>query len=267
MRVLVGGLGIAVAVLLAYWTMLYLLQRSVIFPGPAVPPAGGPPADAQRAWLDIPDGRVESWLLPATVDVDGGGPLLLFAHGNAESIDLWPEQFGELRRRGVAVMLVEYPGYGRSTGQPSRRSVTAAMVAAWERARDRLGVPAERIVAYGRSLGAGAVCGLADERPLGALILESGFTSAADMARGHFLPSLFLRDPFDNVATLASFAGPVLLIHGRHDEIIPVGHARRLQEAAAAAELHLMDCGHNDCPRPWQRVLEFLSVHGLLPTE
>jgi pimeloyl-ACP methyl ester carboxylesterase len=230
-----------------------------------MPPTGAPPADVLRTWLDIRGGRVETWLLPATTDGAEPGPLLIFAHGNAESIDLWPGQFGELRRRGVSVMLVEYPGYGRSTGRPSQSSVTAAMVAAWDRARDRLGVAPDRIVAYGRSLGTGAACGLAGERLLAGLILESGFTSAADMAHGYLLPSMLLRDPFDNAAAVAAFDGPILLLHGRNDRIIPVRHAHGLRAAAPAAELYLMDCGHNDCPRPWDRVLEFLSAHGLLP--
>lgn len=267
-RTALGGVGLLVAAVLVYWTFLFFVQRSVIFPGPVSPPPGRRAEGVQQAWLEVPGARVETWLLPPTDGHEqGDGPLILFAHGNAESIDLWPDEFVRLLREGVAVMLVEYPGYGRSTGSPSQASVTAAMVAAWERATGPLGYPPERIVAYGRSLGAGAACALAGERAVGALVLESAFTSAADMARGFLLPSFLVRDRFDNRAALAAFDGPILLIHGRRDAIIPVEHARRLREAAPEAELHLMDCGHNDCQRPWDRVLEFLRGHALLPAD
>jgi fermentation-respiration switch protein FrsA (DUF1100 family) len=71
-------------------------------------------------------------------------------------------------------------------------------------------------------------------------------------------------DPYDNANAIEQFAGPTLVLHGEHDEIIPVANGRELAARARAAELHLLDCGHNDCPRPWPLLREFLERHALL---
>jgi fermentation-respiration switch protein FrsA (DUF1100 family) len=109
------------------------------------------------------------------------------------------------------------------------------------------------------------VCALARERPLAALVLESTFTSVRSMARALGLPAFLVRDPFDNLETLGAFAGPVLIVHGEHDEMIPVAHARALHQAAKRSRLQLEPgCGHNDCPRPWGALREFLVEQALL---
>ncbi len=71
-------------------------------------------------------------------------------------------------------------------------------------------------------------------------------------------------DPFDNLAAVAEFEGPVLVIHGEHDSMIPPAHGRALAGSAPLGELVLVNCGHNDCPRPWHTVRSFLARHGLL---
>ena len=124
------------------------------------------------------------------------------------------------------------------------------------------------VVGWGRSLGGGAVCALARERSLAALVLESTFTSVIRMAQLVGLPARFapllVRDSFDNLTLLRRFTGPVLLLHGERDEIVPPAEATALQAGARAAELHWLPCGHNDCARPWPPVLHFLAAHGLL---
>ena len=189
----------------------------------------------------------------------------MFAHGNGELIDDWIDSFETPRAWGASVLLVEYPGYGRSSGAPSEASIAAAMIAAYDWALTRPGVDPARIVGWGRSVGGGAVCALARERSLAALVLESSFTSVRSMANGIGLPAFLVRDPFDNLATVASFAGPVLIVHGERDSMIPVAHARELHEAAKDSRLWLEpSCGHNDCPRPWAVLREFLLEKGLL---
>jgi hypothetical protein len=227
-------------------------------PGQPIVPAG------EQVWLGLGPGRTEAWLLPSLAGGGVASPLVIFAHGNGELIDFWAEEFEALRRWGVAVLLVEYPGYGRSPGRPSEASVTAAMVAGYDWAAARTDIDAQRIVAYGRSVGSGAACALARERPVAALVLESAFTSVHRMARRYGLPRLLVRDPFDNLAVVRQFPRPVLILHGEADEIIPVSHAHALHQAARSATLHLLPCGHNDCPRPWSLVRQFLADHGLL---
>jgi hypothetical protein len=264
---LVFVLTTGVIALLVFLALVFFGQRRLLYPGaPALGGAGPERVGGERVWLGTGS---EAWLLPARGGVADGGPLLVFAHGNGELIDHWGDAFEPARASGAAVLLVEYPGYGRSKGAPSESSIGAAMRAAYDFAVQERGFEAARVVGWGRSLGGGAVCALARERPLAALVLESTFTSVVDMARGLGLPALLapllVRDRFDNLALLRRFAGPVLLIHGERDEIVPPAHAVALRAGAPAAALEWLPCGHNDCPRPWPPVLRFLAANGLLP--
>jgi fermentation-respiration switch protein FrsA (DUF1100 family) len=254
-------LGLAAAV-------VFFGQRSLVFPGSRTMRDLAPEAfGGERVWLDAGGARTEAWLLPAR-NASAGGPLLVYAHGNGELIDHWVEAFEPARERGAAALLVEYPGYGRSRGSPSERSIQAAMAAAYDFATQQRGFAGRPIVGWGRSVGGGAVCALARERPLAALVLESTFTSVTRMAQIFGMPApfapLLVRDPFDNLTLVRRFAGPVLVLHGERDEMIPPEHALTLKAAARAAELHWLPCGHNDCERPWQPVLSFLERNGLL---
>lgn len=254
-------LGGAVLVLLL-WTIGFFAQRSVTFPIPRTVGLARP-MDADQIWLPLPSGRVEAWLLPGR-ETDTAAPLLIFTHGNAELIDHWPGEFDNARRAGVHVLLVEYPGYGRSQGRPSQKTITGALLAAYDTVVTRSYVDRERIIAYGRSLGGGAAAVLATRRPVAALVLESSFTNVAALARRFGLPPFLVRDPFDNLTAVASFNGPILLLHGTRDEVIPSSHSVALQEAAESAMLKLRPCGHNDCPNAWPEIRQFLAAHGLL---
>ena len=122
----------------------------------------------------------------------------------------------------------------------------------------------DRIVAYGRSLGGGVAASLAAERPIAGLILESSFTSVRPLAARFLVPGWLVRDPFDNLAALRQYRGPLLVVHGLEDEIVPVNEGRKLAAAVAGAEIHLLECGHNDCPRPWGLMRQFLEARGLM---
>jgi fermentation-respiration switch protein FrsA (DUF1100 family) len=189
---------------------------------------------------------------------------VVFAHGNGELIDDWAAAFEPPRRWGAGVLLVEYPGYGRSTGSPSQDSIAATMTSAFDQMAARADVDPAKIIAYGRSLGGGAACALARERKLAGLVLESTFTSVRQLASGFGLPGFLVRDPFDNLDALRGFSGPVLIVHGEHDEIIPVQHAEALHAASPRSRLALEPCGHNDCQRPWALVKDFLLEHDLI---
>jgi hypothetical protein len=259
------GAALLAAVVSAGVALLFAAQRAALFPAPQ---AGAPETDASngvvRSWVDGKSGRTELWLLPALGRSMHPGPLLVFAHGNGELIDSWAGAFAPARAAGVAVLLVEYPGYGRSPGRSSEASVAASLVAAYDWASARAEIDPDRIVGWGRSLGGGAICALARERRLAALVLESTFTSVSALARRFGLPRLLVRDPFESLEVVRTFDGPILIVHGEHDELIPPTHARALHDAAPGSELHLLPCGHNDCPQPWDLVLGFLARNGLL---
>lgn len=262
-RVLVVTALVTVALLVAVG-VTYWIQIRVTFPSP--PASAGLPRAAAAAggevlWIETGDARVEAWLLPGAAQ--GPAPLLVYTHGNGELIDFWADEFGPVRAAGIHVLLVEYPGYGRSSGRPSERSITAALLAAYDRLARDARVDATRIVGHGRSLGGGAIAQLAARRPMAALVLESTFTSLADIVGEFGIPRWLMANTFDTRGALAQYDGPVLLMHGARDINIPVAHAQGLARAIPQASLRLLECGHNDCPRQWDVVLGFLAGNGV----
>jgi uncharacterized protein len=257
-------LGFVVLFLAAAVALVTKVQSMLAFP--YIPPSAQIPGAVEAVggeviWLDVDGKRVEAWFLPA--HRAGAAPLIMNTHGNGELIDQWAERIGPLRDAGLGVMLVEYPGYGRSAGRPSEKSITATMLAAYDWATQQPRVDASRIVAHGRSMGGGAAGQLAKRRPLAALILESTYTSLADMVMAHGVPDLLVSNRFDTWSALRQYRGPVLIIHGSGDEVIPVAHARRLATASARARFVELPCHHNDCPPQWELVLGFLAENGV----
>ncbi len=146
---------------------------------------------------------------------------MLCAHGKGELIDDWAARFGPECAAGLGVLLVEDPGFGRSAGSPSEASIRATMRAAYDAAAARTDVDASRIVGHDLPLGGGAIATLMRERKLRAVILESTFTSVADVASEHWLPGWLMGDRFDIESALREFRGPTLLLHGRRDALTP----------------------------------------------
>ena len=254
----------------SYALLLFLCQRIIIYPGRTIRVNDPPPARAgvERLWLEHSAGRSEAWLLPATGG-SGPRPLVLFFHGNGEVIDFLPQQVAGLCRQGLHVLLVEYPGYGRSAGSPGEGSITASALAAYDAMAKRTDVDPTRIIAFGRSLGGGAACALSRQRPVAALVLQSTFTSTRPFARQFLLPGFLLRDVYDNLAAVRSFAGPILVAHGTRDDIIPFWHGQELARAAAHGHFLEFACSHNDCPPDedayWESVVGFLRDAGVIP--
>ena len=257
---------------IAYCGLLFLLQRHIIFPRYQIPqPAQAdlPIAGIEKIWFDTAGAKVEAWFIPA----DGSSsaspqPVVIFGHGNGELIDYWPEELGKFARLGIGLLLVEYPGYGRSAGNPSEKSVSQTFVAAHDWLTSRTDIDSSRIILLGRSLGGGAVCALARHRPSAALILMSTFASAKSFAKKFLVPSILVRDPFDNLSVVENFPGPVLIIHGKHDTIIPYSHGKALHAAAKQGEMITYNAGHNDCPPDWDKfwndVERFLRQNGII---
>jgi hypothetical protein len=221
----------------------------------------------ERFWLPTEQGPVEGWVLPGEgVDDRHPGPAVMLAHGNRELIDHYLERASRYRRMGLTVMLGEYRGYGRSAGSPSREAIAADYRRFYDRLAARPAVDPDRIVFHGRSLGAAVLCDLLPHRRPAAVILESTFTSVQAMARG--APDFLLVDNYDTLQALSGYRRPVLIIHGRSDEVVPVAHARALKQRIAQARLILYDFGHSDGPPDasiyWRDIHTFLLDAGLL---
>jgi fermentation-respiration switch protein FrsA (DUF1100 family) len=253
-----------------YALLLFFCQRALIYPGRTIRVPAAPAASAglERFWLASPAGRTEAWFLPATVG-RGPQPAVLFFHGNGEVIDDLPGQVGGLRQYGLHLLLVEYPGYGRSNGTPSEGSISAVAMAAYDALAGRPDVDRSRILAIGRSLGGGAACLLSRQRPLAAMVLQSAFSSTRPFARQFLVPGFLVRDVYDNLAAVRDFPGPILVAHGTRDDIIPFRHGQELVAAARQGRLLALNCAHNDCPPDdaafWQEIGGFLDQHGIIP--
>jgi fermentation-respiration switch protein FrsA (DUF1100 family) len=255
-----------------YCSLLFLVQRQILFPRGMIPTpsSSGPPISGlEKIWLNVASGKVEAWYIPP---VSGRGataaPAVIFGHGNGELIDFWPDELNGFARLGIGLLLVEYPGYGRSAGSPSQKSITETFVAAYDLLSSRKDVDPSRIIFFGRSLGGGAVCALAAARPSAALILMSTFTDARSFAKRYLAPSFLVRDPFDNLSAVKNYPAPVLIMHGRQDTVIPYSHGIALHRAAQNGKLVTYEAGHNDCPPDWrmfwQHVRTFLRENKII---
>lgn len=223
--------------------------RSLVFPAP-------PP----RAIEPLAGGRVVTFALPAHETgfalhhpAPPGAPTVVYFHGNGDQVAYQVELGRMFASRGLGLYAVEYPGYGPASDQAvSETAIYTAADAALTHLRDALGVPNERIVLMGQSLGTGVAAEMAT-RGFGArLVLLSPYTSIPDLA-AQKLSSLargVILDVFDTKAKAPSVARPVLIAHGAGDTLIPIEMARELDALFPRSELLVMPgAGHNDV---WQ---------------
>lgn len=263
--------------LAALWLAAWIMQDQAIFPTGFANqrvPSGPPRPDIERVWVQIdpaaPENRVEAWFLPGIGrSASSPGPAVMFFHGNGTLIDYSLDYADLYTGLGVSVLLPEYRGYGRSGGSPSQRGIAADMVRFREWLDARAEVDPTRIIYHGQSLGGGVAADLAAVRPPAALILQSTFTSVTAIALRFGVPPFVLRHPFRTDQVLPRLRCPMLIVHGREDEIIPVLHGRRLHELAPRSRYAELDGRHNDFPRDWDEFGEliggFLGEAGLLP--
>ena len=191
---------------------------------------------------------------------------LIYSHGNAEDLGHLAGILEAIRdSAGVSVIGYDYRGYGLSTGgPPTAAAATRDLEAVYRWATGELGVPRERIVLHGRSVGTGPAVELAAREPVAGLVLESGFVSAFRvMTRVQLLPF----DRFPNLRHMRDVRAPVLVVHGTEDEVIPFSHGRRLFEAAPEPKRRLWveGAGHNDLVDAagadyWRALREFARV-------
>ncbi|WP_228060732.1 MULTISPECIES: alpha/beta hydrolase [unclassified Coleofasciculus] len=170
---------------------------------------------------------------------------ILYVHGNAEDLGDIQPVLQKLHSIGFSVFAYDYRGYGTSQGSPSERHAYQDIDTAYIYLTQQLGVPPEKIIAYGRSVGGGSAVDLAARQPIAGLIVESAFTSAFRV----ILPIPLLPfDKFPNIDKIKQVNCPVLVIHGKADEIIPFSHGQNLFAAAPEPKLSLWvdDASHND---------------------
>jgi hypothetical protein len=236
-------------VLVGFFVLSFsLIDRLIFQPSPGVdltPEALG--IEAESVFLEAEDGvRIHAFFLPSP----GATRSLLFLHGNAGNASHRLPNAADLAALGTDVLLLEYRGYGLSEGRPDEEGVYADARAGLEHLRASRASPLERIVVFGRSLGGAVAVDLAADRPLAGLILESTFTSVADVARAAIgIPIGALigrRFPADEKITRVRC--PILFFHGDRDRIIPFELGQRLFAAAPEPKAFetIAGAGHND---------------------
>ena len=202
----------------------------------------------EDVWFQSRDGtKLFGWY----VEAGPSAPVLLWCHGNAGNVIHRLDNLAELYRLGLSVFIFDYRGYGRSTGKPTEDGLYQDALAAYGYLVNTRGVRPERLILFGRSLGASVAGTVASQRPAAGLILESPFPSIAAMARTHYLglPLHWLlsgRFPLDERLSRVSL--PVLVIHGDRDDIVPIALGREVFAAAREPKsLYVIEgANHND---------------------
>jgi len=189
---------------------------------------------------------LDAWWVPA----ENARGTVLFFHGNAGNISHRIDYLQMFHRLRYSTLIVDYRGFGKSSGTPSEAGTYRDAEAAWEHLRHaRLAQPRDIVIA-GESLGAAVATWLAAEVSPRAVLLFSTFTSVTDLGAQvyWFLPvRLLSRMGYDNLANLKRIRAPVFIAHSRDDDIVPFAHGRRLYEAAAEPKAFLeLRGGHND---------------------
>lgn len=192
--------------------------------------------------------QLHGWLVPGQAEA----PAVLFCMGNAGNISHRLETLRLLHQLGVTVFIFNYRGYGTSEGRASEAGTYSDIAGAMAFLNER-GWPAESIILFGRSLGAAvSLEGSLRTTPAG-LIMEAPFTSIGAMGRHHYplLNSLLgwlIGAKYNNLAKIAELEAPLLIIHGKNDNICPPSMAEELYARAPQEKqiLWIPEAGHND---------------------
>jgi uncharacterized protein len=250
-RLFLASMALVVVVLLVFGDGLGKLETALVFIPRRYPVGDWHPAGLafEDAWFHSADGtQLHGWFLPQTRP----RAVVLFCHGNEGNVATWA---GALRiihdRLSVAVLGFDYRGYGRSEGSPSEAGILADARAARAWLAHRAGIPENQIVVMGRSLGGAVAIDLAAQDGARALVVESTFTSAPDIADAK-LPWLplrrLMRTQLDSMAKIRNYQGPFLQSHGTDDRLVPFEMGQRLFAAANEPKrfVTIPGGGHND---------------------
>ncbi len=263
------GLAIFALAVLAVVGLIWVSQRRLIYlPTQAVPDTAFVLAGIEEVTYPTEDGlTLTAWFVPAAGD-ESSGTVVVF-NGNAGNRANRTPLAEAFARRGYAVLLVDYRGYGGNPGRPSEEGLAADARAGVAYLKTRPGFDSNRLVYFGESLGAGVALGLVGHQEPAALVLRSPFTSLPDIASVHypFLPtSLLLWDRYPNLETIRGINVPVMIIAGSEDSIVPIEQSDKLFEASPEPKRLLVIDGadHNDFAltagdRLVDEVVEFLD--------
>lgn len=248
------SLVVLVAAYVGLVAMLMLLENKLLYypmsaaDGWVPPPPEGNIKDIELTCAN--GASIHAWWCPAT----NSDQALLYAHGNAGNLSHRGRSIMRLREKlGVSVLIIDYPGYGKSPGSPSEMGCYQAYDAGYNWLTDMKKFAPKNIVLYGGSLGGGVATDLASRKDHRALVLVKTYTSVPDAACAIYwwLPipiRTIMTNRFDSIAKIDKCWQPIFIAHGTADEIIPHSHGERLYEAANEPKRFLSIPGnrHND---------------------
>lgn len=245
--------GIVAAAYLAMSAFLFLSQASLLYL-PHIPTSQieYTPAAINLAFenvhLETPDGEtLHGWFVPAG-NPDRNAAVLIF-HGNAGNISHRLDTLRIWHALGYDSFIFDYRGYGESSGSPDEEGTYTDAQTAWDYLVGEKGIPPDRLVLFGRSMGGAIAAQLATRIEPAALIIESSFSSVPDIAADLYpwLPARLLsRFEYDTRAHARQARCPVMVIHSREDEIIPFEHGHAIYAAAATPKYMLtLQGSHN----------------------
>jgi fermentation-respiration switch protein FrsA (DUF1100 family) len=227
-----AGLVVLVLLVLLVAAAWVLQRRLIYFPDRSAPSAAG----AREVSLLTSDGlRLAAWLVGPAPGVADRRLAVLVAPGNAGNRSARLPLASALAGLGLTVLLVDYRGYGGNPGSPTEQGLARDVLAARAYLVEDAGIPAERLLYYGESLGAAVVTGLAARHPPAGLVLRSPFADLPAAGREHypFLPvRLLLRDRFPVTALIGRVTAPTLVVYGTADSIVPAAQSVAVAEAA-----------------------------------
>ena len=248
-RFLLGAAALALLVYGALIGGLWRWQERLLF-HPSPLPAGfhfEVPADVQETWVEVPGARLNALHLRLPRP-DG---VVFYLHGNAGDLSTWFVNSDYYRRLNLDLVILDYRGFGKSSGHiQSQAQLLADVRSAWQTIAPRY-AGLRRIIA-GRSIGTGLAAALAAEVQPELTVLISPYFSLQDLAQSIYpwVPAAVLRYPLRTDQWLPQIRGPVLLVHGEQDTLIPIGHSVRLLALSPrAALLRVPQAAHNDIQR------------------
>jgi fermentation-respiration switch protein FrsA (DUF1100 family) len=245
---------VAAAIYLGLLVLLRLSEsRLIYFPGAyrtLTPPPASLQLPVERITMTTEDGvTLVGWIIRAAPDT---GYWLLICHGNAGNLSEFdrPLHYAGLRQLGLNLLAFDYRGYGESGGAPSEPGLYRDVDAAYRFLRANEGVPAERIIVFGHSLGSAVAVDLASRASVAGLIVEGAPSSV--IQRGQelypYIPVRWIAaSRFNSMEKITRIRVPKLFLHARSDEVIPLAHGRRLFEAAPPPKTFVeLNGGHGD---------------------
>jgi pimeloyl-ACP methyl ester carboxylesterase len=228
-------LGLAVALsgvgaLLVCGGYLYFRQYAFVF-RPRPLSSALTPAHLRIAYEDLYLTTASGLKLHGWWAANGGTRAIIYFHGSDGNLEYELPTLSFLRQFPASVLMIDYPGYGRSEGPCGEQVCYEAAESAWAFILGEKTFRPDQVILFGQSLGSAIGAYLAAGRDCGGLVFQSGFTSIPDMAARAFpyLPvRYFCRTKFDSVGRIAGCRCPVLILHSRVDEHIPVEQALRV---------------------------------------